>query len=333
MANPVRRRQAFALAAAALPFAARAQGSAAGGYPDRPVRLIVPFAPGGSSDFAARIIQQPLGEALGQPVVIENRTGAAGNVGMEAAARAAPDGYSVFIGNVGTLAINPAVFGERLRVSPLRDFAPVGLISLTPDVLVVREDLPVRSVRELVAYAKANPGKVNYASPGSGSANRLEMELLREAAGGLDMVHVPYPAGAGQAVTALVAGDVHCLYVTLSSAIGQIQAGKLRALAVTIGQRVKVLPEVPTMREAGFPDYVAGSWTGVAMPAGTPAPIIARWAALLHQVMAQPEVGRRLRESGTEPEVSATPDAFAAYIAAEAQRWGGVVRRVGATVE
>ncbi len=329
MANLVRRRHAFALAAAMLPAAARPQA----GYPDRPIRLIVPFAPGGSSDFAARIIQQPLAEALGQPVVIENRTGAAGNVGMEAAARAAPDGYSVFVGNVGTLAINPAVFGERLRVSPLRDFAPVGLVSLTPDVLVVREDLPVRSVRELVAYAKANPGKVNYGSPGSGSANRLEMELLREAAGGLDMVHVPYPAGAGQAVTALVAGDVHCLYVTLSSAIGQIQAGKLRALAVTIGQRVKALPEVPTMRESGFPDYVAGSWTGIAMPAGTPGPIIGRWAALLHQVMAQPEVARRLRDSGTEPEVSATPDAFATYIAAEAQRWGGVVRRVGATVE
>ncbi len=329
MANLVQRRQAFALAAAALPFATHAQG----GYPDRPIRLIVPFAPGGSSDFVARIIQQPLGEALGQPVVIENRTGAAGNVGMEAAARAAPDGYSVFVGNVGTLAINPAVFGERLRVVPARDFAPIGLVSLTPDVLVVREDFPVRSVRELVAYAKANPGKVNYGSPGSGSANRLEMELLREAAGGLDMVHVPYPAGAGQAVTALVAGDVHCLYVTLSSAFGQIQAGKLRALAVTIGQRVKVLPEVPTMREAGFPDYVAGSWTGMAMPAGTPPPIIARWAALLHQVMAQPEVARRLRESGTEPEVSATPDAFASYIAEEARRWGGVVRRVGATVE
>ncbi len=329
MAGLLGRRRALALAALPLAGVARAQGS----YPDRPVRLIVPFAPGGSSDFAARIMQQPLGEALGQAVVIENRTGAAGNVGMEAAARAAPDGYTVFVGNVGTLAVNPAVFGRTLQVVPQRDFAPIGLVSLTPDVLLVRPELPVHSVAELVAYARANPGKVNYGSPGAGSANRLEMEMLREAAGGLDMVHVPYPAGAGQAVTALVAGDVHCLFVTLSSAIGQVQAGKLRALAVTIGQRVPALPQVPTMRESGFPDYIVGSWSSLSMPAGTPTAIIARWAGMVRQIMARPEVARRLRESGTEPAVSASPAEFAAYIAAEAERWGGLVRRVGASVE
>ncbi len=325
------RRAAIALGVAplVLPRLGRAQGA----YPERPIRIIVPFAPGGSSDFVARVLQQPLAEALGQPVVIENRAGAAGNVGMEAAARAAPDGYTVFLGNIGTLAINAAVFTRSLRVEPLRDFAHIGLVANTPDALVVGADLPVRTVAEFVAYAKANPGRLNYGTPGSGSANRLEMEMLREAAGGLEMVHVPYPGGAGQAVTAGVAGDVQCMFVTLSSAIGQVQAGRLRCLAVTIGRRVPALPDVPTMRESGFPDFVAGSWQGLSMPAGTPVAILNRWAALAREITARPEVQQRLRASGTEPESSGNPEEFASFIAAETRRWGAVVRRVGATAD
>jgi tripartite-type tricarboxylate transporter receptor subunit TctC len=266
-------------------------------------------------------------------VVIENRTGAAGNVGMEAAARAPGDGYTVFLGNIGTMAINPAVFTRSLKIDPLRDFAPVSLVSVTPDALVVSANLPVRSVKEFVDYAKANPGRLNYGTPGSGSANRLEMELLREAAGGLDMVHVPYVSGAGQAVTAAVAGDVQCMFVTLSSAIGQVQAGRLRALAVTTARRVAALADVPTMQEAGFPDFVAGSWQCLAMPAGTALPIVQRWAALVREAVARPEVQRRMREAGTEPERSASPEDCATYIAAETWRWGDVVRRVRATAE
>ena len=327
MASLLRRRHVLALAA--LPFVARAQG----GYPDRPIRIIVPFAPGGSSDFVARILAPPLAEALGQAVVIENRAGAAGNVGMEAAARAAPDGYTVFLGNIGTLAINPAVFARTLRLDPQKEFAPIGLVATAPDVLVVRPELPVRTVAEFVTYARANPGKLNYGTPGAGSVNRLEMELLREAAGGLDMVHVPYVGGAGQAVTAAISGDVQCMFVTMPSVIGQVQAGRLRALAVTISGRVPALPEVPTMQEAGFPGFVAGSWQGLVMPTGTPAAIISRWATMAREVMGRPEVQQRLRASGTEPEISASPAEFASYIEAETRRWGAVVRRVNATAD
>jgi tripartite-type tricarboxylate transporter receptor subunit TctC len=318
-----------ALALLAMPALARAQGA----YPDRPVRIIVPFAPGGSSDFIARILQPHLGEALGQPVVVENRAGAAGNVGMEAAARAAPDGYTLFLGNVGTMAINPSVFARSLKLDPQKDFAPISLVATTPDALVVHPSLPVHSVAEFVAYAKANPGKLNFGTPGAGSANRLEMELLRERAGGLDMVHVPYVGGAGQAVTAGVAGDVQCQFVTLSSAIGQVQAGRLRCLAVTIARRVPALPEVPTMEQAGFPGFVAGSWQGFAAPAGTAPAIVARWAAMLREAMARADVQQRLRAAGTEPEVSGSPEEFARYIADETQRWGAVVRRVNATAD
>ena len=207
-------RRAVLVAPFLLPGLARAQGHGQP-YPDRPIRVIVPFAPGGASDLAARILQPHLQEMLGQAIVIENRTGAAGNVGMEVAARATPDGATLYLGNVGTLAVNPSVFSRTLKVRPTEDFTAISLVSDTPDGLVAHPSAPFDTVAELVAYARANPGKVNYGSPGAGSLNRLEMELLREVAGGLDMVHVPYPGGAGPAVTAAVAGDVHCLFVTL----------------------------------------------------------------------------------------------------------------------
>ena len=311
-----------------LPGRARAQA-----YPDRAVRLIVPFAPGGASDLAARILQPPLQEALGQPIVIENRSGAAGNVGMEAAARAAPDGYTVFLGNVGTLAVNPSVFGRTLRLRPAEDFAAVSLVSDTPDGLVAHPSSPFDSVAELVAYARANPGRVNYGSPGAGSLNRLEMELLREQAGGLDMVHVPYPGGAGPAVTAAVAGDVHCLFVTLSSAVGQVQAGRLKGLAVTTAARAAALPGVPTMAGSGYPEFVASSWQGMLLPAGTPGAILARWHAVLAQVLRLPEVTRRFAQAATEPVASVSPAEFAGLIAREQARWGRLVQRAGISAD
>ncbi|WP_431269508.1 Bug family tripartite tricarboxylate transporter substrate binding protein [Dankookia sp. P2] len=295
-------RRAVLAAPLLLPGLARAQS-----YPDRPVRIVVPFAPGGATDLAARILQPHLQDALGQPIVIENRTGAAGNVGMEAAARAAPDGYTLYLGNVGTLAVNPSVFGRTLKVRPTEDFAAVSLVSDTPDVLVAHPSAPFNSVAELVAYAKAHPGSVDYGSPGAGSLNRLEMELLREQAGGLEMVHIPYPGGAGPAVTAAVAGDVHCLFVTLSSAVGQVQAGRLKALAVTTARRAAMLPAVPTMAESGYADFIASSWQGMLLPAGAPATIVARWHAVLAQVLQLPEVTRRFAQAATEPVASASP--------------------------
>jgi tripartite-type tricarboxylate transporter receptor subunit TctC len=313
--------------------AAGPSGARAAGYPERPVRLIVPFAPGGATDLAARIMQPHLSAAIGQPLVVENRTGAAGNVGMEAAARAAPDGYTLYLGNVGTLAVNPTVFARTLRVRPTDDFAAISLVSETPDALVVHPSAPFGSVRELVAYARANPGRVNYGSPGAGSLNRLEMELLRELAGGLEMVHVAYPGGAGPAVTAAVAGDVHGLFVTLSSAVGQVRAGRLKALAVTTARRVPALPEVPTMVESGYPDFVASSWQGLLSPAGTPADIVRRWHRITGEVLQLPDVRHRFTLAATEVVVSRAPDEFAAFIAAEGRRWGALAQRAGAVAE
>jgi tripartite-type tricarboxylate transporter receptor subunit TctC len=321
-------RRAVLAAPFLLPGLARAQA-----YPDRPVRIIVPFAPGGATDLAARILQPHLQEALGQPIVIENRTGAAGNVGMEVAARATPDGYTLYLGNVGTLAVNPSVFSHTLKVRPTEDFAAVSLVSDTPDGLVAHPSAPFNTVTELVAYAKANPGKVNYGSPGAGSLNRLEMELLREVAGGLDMVHVPYPGGAGPAVTAAVAGDVHCLFVTLSSAVGQVQAGRLKGLAVTTAARAAVLPDMPTMVESGYADFVTSSWQGLLLPTGAPAAVIARWHAVLARVLQSAEVKRRFAQAATEPVASASPAEFASFIAREQARWGALVQRSGATAE
>ena len=232
------------------------------GYPNKPVKMIIPFAPGGASDFVGRILQPNLSELLGQQVVIENRPGASGNIGVEAAARSAPDGYTVVLGNVGSIAINPGVF-PKLAADPLKDLVAVTQVVDVPGVLVAHPAFPPNSVKEFVAYAQANPGKVNYASPGSGSQNRLEMEKLRTAAGGLDMVHVPYKGGAGPAVAALAAGETHLMFVTASSAMPLIKAGRIKVLAVAAPKRLEPLPDVPTMTEAGYPTFETGSWQGV----------------------------------------------------------------------
>src|SRR5688500_8927754 len=204
-------------------------------YPNKPVKMIIPFAPGGASDFVGRIIQPRMSELLGQQVVIENRAGASGNIGLEAAARSAPDGYTVFLGNVGSVAINPGVF-PNLAVTPTKDFVAVTQVVDVPGVLVAHPGFPPNSLKEMIAYAKANPGKLNFASPGSGSQNRLEMEVVRKAEG-LDMVHVPYKGGAGPAVTGLMAGETHMMFTTISSALAQIKGGKLKALVVVTPKR------------------------------------------------------------------------------------------------
>lgn len=319
------------LLAAMLGAATTAQAQTAE-YPTRPIRVIVPFAPGGASDFAARILQPPFGEALGQPIVIENRTGAAGNVGMDVAARAAPDGYTLFLGNVGTLSVNPSMFAKTIRVNPNQDFSAISLVAETPGALVVSNALPVETTRDFVAYVKARPGQLHYGSPGSGSLNRLEMEKLREVAG-LDMVHVPYPGGAGQASAAMLAGDVQCMFITLSSILGQVQAGRVRLLGITGTRRVAALPQTPTLVESGFPDFDSGSWQGLLAPAGTPPEIVKRLHAVTLDIMARPAIKQRFEAAATEVVVSDTPQAFATFIRREEERWGALVRRIGAAAE
>ena len=317
-----------ALALALCPALSLAQSS----YPNRPVKIIVPFAPGGASDFVGRIMQPRLSELLGQQIVIENRGGAAGTIGMEVAARSAPDGYTLVLANVGSMAINPGVF-TNLSINNLKDFIPVTQVVDVPGVLIVHPSVAANSIKELVAYVKANPGKLNYASPGSGSQNRLEMEILRKAEGGMDMVHVPYKGGAGPAVTGLIAGETQMMFSTVSSAIGHIKGGRLKALAITKVTRLEQLPDVPTMKESGYPDGASGSWQGVLVPAGTPRAVVDRLFESLVQTMKTPDVIERLAKSGAEAVTSASPKAFAEFVASETQRWGKVAKESGATAD
>ena len=300
-------------------------------WPTKPIHMIVPFAPGGASDFVARIIAPKLQDTLGQPIVIDNRAGASGNIGMELAARSPPDGYTVYLGNIGTIAINPAVF-PNLAVTPQKDFIAVTLVAETPSILVANPTLGAETAAELVSLAKAKPGTLNYASPGSSTLNRLEMERFMKA-NGLSIVHVPYKGGAGPAVLGLLAGDTQVMFVTLSSALKFVEAGKLKALGLSTEKRLDALPSVPTMIEQGFTDMVSSSWQGVFVPAGTPRAIVDKLHAALLSVLAQPDVHQRFAGGGAFVVTSKTPEDFAAFVAAEGQRWGRVAKDVGATVD
>jgi len=301
-------------------------------YPNRPVKMIIPFAPGGASDFVGRILQPNFAELLGQQVVVENRPGASGNIGVEATARSAPDGYTIFLGNVGSIAINPGIF-PHLPVNPLKDLVAVTQVVDVPGVMVAHPSFAPSTVQQLVDYARANPGKVNYASPGNGSQNRLEMENLRRLAGGLQMVHVPYKGGAGPAVAALVAGETHLMFVTASSAMPMVKAGRLKVLAVTAPKRLEQLPDAPTMTESGYPGFESGSWQGIFVPAGTPKEVVDRLYEVTLQTMKAPEVRERLSKGGVEVVTSASPAAFAQFVGAETQRWGRAAKEAGATVD
>ena len=300
-------------------------------YPNKPIKMIVPFAPGGASDFVARIIAPKMSELLGQQIVIENKAGASGNIGMEAAAKSPPDGYTVYLGNIGTIAINPAVFSS-LTVHPLKDFAPVTLVAETPSILVAHPTLNAMNAAELVKLAKLKPGELNYASPGSSTLNRLEMERFMRA-NGIKIVHVPYKGGAGPAVTGLLGGDTQVMFVTLSSALKFVEAGRLKALGISTEKRIDALPQVPTMIEQGFTDMVSSSWQGVFLPAGTPRPIVDKLHAALLSVLGQPDVQQKFMAGGAYVVTSRTPEEFAAYVAAEGQRWGKVAKDIGATVD
>ncbi|HYC13796.1 MAG TPA: tripartite tricarboxylate transporter substrate binding protein [Stellaceae bacterium] len=320
------RRAVLALALATLSAVAFGQT-----YPNRPVRMIVPFAPGGASDFVARIIGPKLGELLGASIVIDNKPGASGNIGMDAAAKAPPDGYTIYLGNIGTIAINPAIF-PNLSVNPQKDFIAVTEVADVPSVLIANPSVPVNTVAELVALARAKPGELNFASPGSSTLNRLEMEHFMKLAN-LKMVHIPYKGGAGPAVLGMLGGETQVMFVTLSSAMSFIQAGKLKALALATSKRIEALPQVPTIVEAGYPDMVSSSWQGVFVPAGTPRPIVEKLYAALIATMDSPETKERFATGGVNVVTSKTPEEFASFVSAETSRWGKVAKESGATID
>jgi tripartite-type tricarboxylate transporter receptor subunit TctC len=319
-----RRHALVTIAAAALARPALAQEE----FPSRPVRMIVPFAPGGASDIIARIIQPTLNNVLGRPVVIDNRPGATGNIGMEAASRAAPDGYTIVLGNAGTTVINPGV--QTLPWSPVRDLTGVTLVAETPNIVVVNPNLPVQSIRDLIAYARARPGQLNYGSAGSASQNRLEMEMFMKQQG-LQIVNVPYRGGAGPAVNGLIAGEIQVMFVTLPSALGPVQGGRLRALAVTTAERFPGLPDVPTLLEQGFPENVSSSWQGMLAPIATPAPIVQKLHDVIVTTLRDEGVKRRLIEAGAVASPSPNPGEFTGFVARELTRWRGVIQDVGVT--
>jgi tripartite-type tricarboxylate transporter receptor subunit TctC len=311
----------LALVTVFIAGAAAAQSPAP--YPGKAIRMIIPFAPGGASDFVGRIVGASLGPLLGQQIVADNRGGASGNIGMEAAAKSVPDGYTIFQGNVGTLAINSGIF-PALAIKPLRDFIPVTQVVDVPDVLVVHPSVPVKSVKELIAFAKARPGQVPFASPGAGTAGRLEVEYLAQQAG-LNLIHVPYKGGAGPSVIGLLGGETALTSTTVSSVITFIRAGRLRPLGIVFSRRLPALPDTPTMQEQGFA-LTAGSWQGVLVPAGTPKDIVDRLYATVIKAMEQPELKKRLADGAVEIVTSTSSAEFARFIAQETQRWEKVIK-------
>ncbi|HUP94917.1 MAG TPA: tripartite tricarboxylate transporter substrate binding protein [Burkholderiales bacterium] len=297
-------------------------------YPTRPIRLIVPYPPAGSTDFVARELTNKLGEALGQQVVIDNRPGAGTLIGLTLGAKAPPDGYTITFATSAGLAVNPAL-GVKMPYDPLRDFAPVGLMVYVPFLLVVNAELPVRNVKDLIELAKAQPGKLNFASPGVGTPNHLGIELLN-AMGGVKLVHVPYKGGAA-AVTDLVAGRVQLLFSGLPQVSAFMKAGRLRAIAVATTKPTRVAPDLSPIA-ATFPGFDCNTWYGLLVPKGTPAPIVARLNAELHRTFTNPAVVQRLLDQGVEA-TPGTPAVLRDLIASETERWRKVIKNAGITAE
>jgi tripartite-type tricarboxylate transporter receptor subunit TctC len=308
------------MAALAAPISVWAQDT----YPARPLRFILPFPPGGGTDILGRLLAERLAANLGQPVVTENRGGAGGNVGAEAAARAAPDGYTIVL-VAPSLAISPTLY-SRLNYDPVKDFAPVSLVATVPNVMITQSSLPAQTLQEFIAYAHARPSALNFGSGGAGTSNHLAGELFNLVTGA-KLVHIPYK-GVNLAMQDVLAGNVHLVFIGIPAAAPHIKAGKLRALATVAPQRSSALPDVPTVAEAGLRDFEVTTWYGVLAPAGTPRPIIARLNAELVKVVHSPEVKERLAATGTEPRTS-TPEEFADYIKREIAKWGDVIRKAG----
>ena len=310
-------------AAATWPMVAPAH---AADYPDHPITLIVPYAPGGGNDVLARGVAEPMGKALGQQIVIENHGGAGGSIGTRQLAKAAPNGYTLGLGGTGTLAIDPTLYPDA-GYDPRKDFAPVGLIATSPLIILVNPSLPAHNVQELIALAKKQPGKLNYASAGRGSGIHLGTVLFAETAG-VDLIHVPY-RGSGPALTDLLGNHVAIYFSSLPPAIGLVKEGKLRALGVTSLKRSPIFPDVPTVAEQGLPSFEAVLHYGIVAPAGTPRPIVDKLNAALRQALDSPEVHRRIATEGAEP-LPTTPEQYAADIDHEETKWSALVKKSGA---
>ncbi|MEJ7932343.1 tripartite tricarboxylate transporter substrate binding protein [Ramlibacter sp. AN1015] len=310
---------ATAVLALAAPFA---QGQAS--YPAKPVSLVVPYPPGGSADILARAIGQKLGERLGQSVIVDNKPGAGTAIGAKAVASAPADGHTLLLGTVSSQAINPGM--NKVGYDPIKDFVAVSPVAAIPFVLVAHPSVPAKSVKEVLDMARASPGKVGYASAGPGTSNHLAGELLGSAAK-VQLLHVPYK-GSAPALNDVLAGHVPMMFDLLATAVPNVQSGKLKALAVTSRQRSPLLPDVPTARESGLADYEVTAWFGIFAPAGTPAPVVQRLNTELTAVLKAPEMQKRLRDLGAEPE-TASVDQYTRYVQDESTKWQGVLRQAG----
>lgn len=320
-------RKIFRVAAAALLYLL-ASFAAAQPYPSKPIRIVVAFPPGGSTDLAARALGQKLSEALATPVVVENRPGASGNIGAEAVARAPADGYTLFMAAT-SFATSPAFF-SNLPWDPQRDFAPVSLVATVPIIVVINPAVPANNVRELIAYAKANPGKLNMASPGAATLTRLSGEMFRIAAG-IDWVTVHYKGGQ-PAMNDMLSGQAQVMFANISDVLAQVKAGRLRALAVTTAKRSAVVPELPTLSESGLAGFDVSTWQAILAPAGTPREIIVRLNAEIGKIMALPEIKERFLSFGTDAATS-TPEQLAQFLRDELAKIAKVVKDVGAKID
>lgn len=300
-------------------------------YPVRPVRLVVPFAPGGASDVVGRLLLPALIKELGQQVVIDNRSGAAGNIGVEVAARAPADGYTLLLGNIGAMTINPSFF-PKFPIKPVRDFIAVTLVVDSPTALVIHPSLTAKNIKEFIEFAKANPAKLDFGSAGASSNGRLEMEIFMRAAG-IELVHVPYKGGAGASTIGLLSGEVKCAFTSLASVMTHVKAGKLRVLGVAAPQRTASLPDVPTFPELGYKAMKSGSWQGVYVPTGTPLPVVNKLFAVFTKVMADPAIAKRLQEIGPEVVTSKSPEDFAAFMREETDKWAKLIQELGIATE
>lgn len=295
---------------------------AATAFPNKPIRIIVAYTPAGTTDILARAIGQKMSETWGQPVIVDNRAGAAGNIGTEVAARSTPDGHTLIMGTAGTHGINVSLY-RKLSWHPVNDFAPVSLSAMVPNIMVVNNSLPVKNVREFVAHVKANPGKLSYGSPGNGSTAHLSMELFKSMTGS-NIVHIPYKGSAG-VLADVMGGQIAVTIDNMPPYIPQVKAGKIRALAVSTNKRSSAMPDLPTIAEAGVPGYEAGAWFGLLAPAGTPKAIVAQLSAESARILKLPDMSKRISELGAEP-VGSTPEQFAELINSEIAKWAKVIK-------
>jgi len=298
-------------------------------YPSKPIRFVVPYPAGGPLDTIARLLGAKVGESVKQAVVVDNKPGAGGNIGADIVAKSPADGYTILMGAVATHAINPTLY-KAIPYDSIKDFAPVTQVASTPNILVVHPSVPGANVREFIAHAKANPGKLNFGSGSTGSAGHLAGELFKSMAG-VDMVHIPYK-GAAPAMQDLVAGQIQLMFDNLASALTQVRAGKVKALAVTTAKRTPFAPDIPTIAESGLPGFDISTWFGVFAPAGTPREALDRLHAEFAKALAAPDVREKMVNMGAEP-VGNRPEEFAAFVRAEAEKYGGVIKASGAKVD